>query len=108
LSEFPTAQQPPISPPPQSPETLLDLRVVPSLVRGGNTTKVNWSAQNVESCTVSGENGDSWNGVQSPVGGETSSPITTQTTYTLSCIDVDGATLTKQATVRIIPSWRER
>ena len=27
----------------------LDLRVVPSLVRSGDTTKVNWSASNVQS-----------------------------------------------------------
>jgi hypothetical protein len=39
--------------------------------------------------------------------GEPSRPITGETTYTLSFIDPDGATHTKQATVRIIPHVRE-
>ncbi len=85
----------------------LDLRVVPSLVRSGATTKVHWSATNVDSCSVSGQNGDAWNGIQSPLGGKTSRPITAETTYTLSCHTPDGATLTKSATVRIIPTFQE-
>jgi hypothetical protein len=91
---------------PSSP--ILDLRVIPSLVRSGNTTQVNWSAQNVRSCTVTAPNGDTWTGVQSPLGGKTSRAITAETTYTLSCIDLNGSTLTKAATVRILPTWRER
>lgn len=86
----------------------LDLRVVPSLLRSGDTTKVNWSSENVASCSVSGQNGDAWTGLLSPVGGQTSKPIMAQTTYTLTCVDLYGGTLTKQATVRIIPSFRER
>jgi hypothetical protein len=89
------------------PTADLDLRVIPSLVRTGDTTTVNWSAENVESCTVSAPNADSWSGTQSPIGGETSSPITIQTVYTLSCIDLDGLTQTKQATVRILPVFQE-
>jgi hypothetical protein len=96
-------------PPPQpSLNAVLDLRVIPSLVRSGNTTKVNWSATGVTSCAVTAPNGDSWNGLESAVGGETSSPITAEMTYTLSCLDLDGSTQTRQATVRILPSWRER
>ena len=86
----------------------LDLRVIPSLVKSGSTTKVNWSATNVQSCTVSAPNGDLWSRPQSRLGGEISKPITGETRYTLSCIDLEGDTQTKQATVRIIPTWRER
>jgi len=89
----------------QSPT--LDLRAIPSLVRSGNTTKVHWSTQCVVSCSVSGSNGDAWSGLTSPLGGETSRPITAETTYTLSCRALDGATLTKSATVRIIPTFQE-
>jgi hypothetical protein len=46
-------------------------------------------------------------GLQSPIGGETSAPIQGQTTYTLSCLNLGGATQTKQATVRIIPTFQE-
>ncbi len=73
----------------------------------GNTIKVHWSAQNVVSCAVQGTNGDAWSGISSPLGGETSPPITQATTYTLSCLALDGSTLTKSPTVRIIPTFQE-
>ena len=41
--------------------------------------------------------------------GNISKPITGETTYTLSCIALNGGTtLTKQATVRIIPTFQEK
>ncbi len=95
------------SPPPTSQDAILNIRVIPSLVRSGNTTKVNWSASNVSSCNVSAPNGDSWTGLQSILGGNVSKPITAQTTYTLSCLTLDGRTLTKTATVRILPRFQE-
>ena len=96
------------APPPTSQDAILNIRVIPSLVRSGNTTKVNWSASNVSSCNVSAPNGDTWTGLQSILGGNISKPVTAETTYTLSCITPDGTTLTQTATVRTIPSWRER
>lgn len=89
-------------------DAVLNLRVIPSLVRNGNTTQVNWSATNVQSCTVTAPSGDAWDTVLSIIGGQTSRPITEETTYTLSCIDSAGATLTKTATVRILPKFREK
>jgi hypothetical protein len=86
----------------------LELRVIPSLVKSGDTTKVNWSSVNVSSCTVTGQNGDAWSGLQSTIGGNISKPITGETTYTFSCIDAGGATLTKSATVKIIPTFQEK
>ena len=58
-------------------------------------------------CTVTGQNGDTWSGLQSILGGNISKPITAQTTYTLSCTDLSGTPLTKSATVRIIPTFQE-
>ncbi len=78
-----------------------------ALVRSGNTTKVNWSATNVQSCMVSAPNGDTWSGLQSALGGNISKLITGETTYTLSCLALHGSTLTKSATVRVIPSFQE-
>jgi hypothetical protein len=46
--------------------------------------------------------------LQYPVGGNISKPITGETTYTLSCVDAAGTTLTKTATVRIIPTFQEK
>jgi hypothetical protein len=77
-------------------------------VKSGNTTKVNWSASNVSSCRVSAPNGDAWTGELSAIGGNISNPITGETTYTLSCVALDGTTLTKQATVRVIPAFQEK
>ena len=34
-------------------------------------------------------------------------PITGKTTLTLSCIALDGATITKSATVKILPTFQE-
>lgn len=85
----------------------LTLRVIPSLVRPGNTTRVNWSATGVTSCLVTAPNGDTWNKVTSILGGEVSRPITAETTYTLTCQSTQGPQ-SKQATVRILPSFRER
>jgi hypothetical protein len=86
----------------------LTLRAVPSLVRIGETSQIHWDSTNTESCTVTGDNGDSWNGVLSDVGGETSSAINERTIYTLSCIDIDGFPATKNAYVNILPVWREK
>ena len=73
-----------------------------------STTKVNWSSSNVKSCTVSGQNGDAWSALQSSLGGNISKPIHGASTYTLSCLGLDGTTLSKQATVRIIPTFQEK
>jgi hypothetical protein len=35
-------------------------------------------------------------------------PITGETTYTLSCTTHNGSTLTKSATIRIIPTFQEK
>lgn len=93
---------------PRSSAADLSLRVTPSLVRPGATTKVNWSATGVESCTVSAPNGDFWDTTLSQPGGETSSPIVQETIFTLACTDATGAIRTKQASVRTVPAWRER
>ncbi|MBI4068347.1 hypothetical protein HY413_02990 [Candidatus Kaiserbacteria bacterium] len=92
-----------------------DLRLsVPSLVGRGKTVQVVWSADNVTSCLpVSGTNGDSFAQLSlgtsffSLIGGKTSSPITARTTYSLICVDLNGVTRTKTATVDIQPNFRE-
>ncbi len=87
----------------------LSLRVIPSLVRAGQTARVHWSSNgSMVICSVSAPGGGSWNALQSRVGGEQSLPINRTTTYTLRCIDAVGDTHTKTAKVSVIPSWRER
>lgn len=79
----------------------------PSVVRSGNTSVITWSAQNVDSCTVTEDNAeinDSWTGAN---GSKTSGALTQQTIYTLRCTGVDGSQFTDSAKVNIIPVWEE-
>lgn len=86
----------------------LNIRAIPSLVSPGKTSNINWSATNVATCTVQGDNGDSWVGTVSPISGETSSPITKKTVYTLTCKTRSNSILTAKATVNILPTWVEQ
>lgn len=104
VSEFTFGPPPP--PPPPGPADI-SIRAVPSLVRPNTTTRVFWSSSNVSSCVVTGNNGDNWTGLASLLSGNLSSPITKRTIYTLACIDLTGETVTKTATVNIVPTWRE-
>ena len=84
------------------------LKAVPSLVKKDNTTLVSWSSQYATACTVSGTNGDSWTGLS---GSQTSSPIHSQTTYTLNCTGEEGAdpsSVQKKAVVNIAPVFEEK
>jgi hypothetical protein len=91
----------------------LTLRAVPSLVRSGSTTNLTWASTNMTKCSVSGNNGDHWPtdssdpALQSPTGGETSSPITAQTIFTLTCLSVEGLLNSKSVTVNIAPVFNE-
>jgi hypothetical protein len=92
----------------------LNIRAVPSLVRPGRTTKLSWSSSSMRSCSVSGSNGDLWEPtetdkrLESPIGGDQSSTIKAETVFMLSCDGLDGKAYSKQATVRVIPSWTEQ
>ncbi len=96
--------------PDENPQATLSIRAIPPLVRSGETTHIHWSATNVVSCAMSATNGDgggSWNVVASPEGGKETSAITEQTKYQLSCLDLDGNSLTGTATVEIVPVHHE-
>jgi hypothetical protein len=81
------------------------LQVQPQLVPKGLTTTVYWDVANVQSCTVTGDNGDSWTGL---TGAKTSSPISSQTRYTLSCTPLEGASFpTETQQVNVVPVFLE-
>jgi len=79
-------------------------QVRPPLLNAGETASVSWQVTDVRSCEVTGNNGDAWSGTS---GAQISSPITVQTTYTLSCIGLDDSTVTRSATVNITPIFQE-
>lgn len=91
---------------PPSPEIAL-WNVKPTLVQSGQTATVSWSAQSVASCRVSGTNGDSWTSLS---GDETSGRITSQTTYSIFCQGLPGAspaTAASSTVVNIAPEYQE-
>lgn len=86
----------------------MTLRALPALVRKGFTTQIHWNAANVDSCTVTAPNGDSWTGENSPVGGEKSGAIQAETTYTLKCLDIRNKEHIRTTKVRILPVFQEK
>jgi hypothetical protein len=87
------------------------LTVRPMLVRRGGTVQVTWNSVDTISCTVTSTGGDAWTG---RFGTLLSSPIMQQTTFTLTCIarsrsvGAAGATITRTATVNVIPIFDEQ
>jgi tetratricopeptide (TPR) repeat protein len=73
----------------------------PLLVRAGETTTVIWNAGGVDSCTVTGNNGDSFDGTN---GIRTSGSILSKTTFVLNC---DNGTVTDSVAVDIVPVFQE-
>jgi hypothetical protein len=98
------------NPPPQP--QVITWKVAPKLVQKQATTGVFWNVMNVESCTVSSTNSDSWTEGTGGVsqGSKTSRPITARTTFTLVCTPYDGATWTPQApqVVNVVPVFEEK
>ena len=91
------------------PKPTASLKAVPSLVHSGNSTKISWTSTDTASCTVKSTNGDSWTGKSST--GNTSKPISAQTTFTLVCKgykNSDPATVQRSVIVNIAPTYQER
>lgn len=89
------------------PSPDLSIRANPSLLRTNTGTKLNWSANNVTSCIVTGTTGESWNGITSMIGGQPTRAITSTETYTLTCQSAQGPA-SKSVRVSVIPTWEER
>ena len=93
----------------------LGLSVQPALIAVGQSAEVRWTTVEMVACRVTADsNDDQWGAVDldqqdlsSIAGVESSSPITQATTYTLDCIDFEGAPHQETATVRPIPQWEE-
>lgn len=86
------------------------LQAVPSLVRSGETTRIYWNAVNAASCSVTGANGDAWDGLFSGVSGKTTLPILSATTYTLLCAALQGAipsSVVESVVVNVLPVFEE-
>ncbi len=84
---------------------VMDISVSAPFVQSGNSVVITWSATGVNSCSVTGTNGDSWSGIS---GSQNTSDIFEQVIYTLSCLDVeDHATTPQSVTVSLSPIFQE-
>lgn len=72
---------------------------VPAIVSIGSRTSVFWSARGVESCIVTSPDGSFHQ--TALAGGASTVPLTSATTYTISCITPDGFPATDYFTVKM-------
>ncbi len=77
---------PPASAPPPVSAPTITIAASPSTIGAGETTTLTWSASNATNCTA----GSGWTGVKSTSGSAQVGPISTSTTYTLSCTGAGG------------------
>lgn len=85
----------------------LEISAGPRFVQSGGTTEIIWNAEGVDenSCSVSGTNGDFWQGTS---GTEETRAITESVTYTLTCLDIEGDPTNSQSiTVSLTPVYEE-
>ena len=73
----------------------------PLIVQSGDSTTLIWATEGVDSCTVTGTNGDSFNGTSRTT---SSGEITEQTVFTLNC---DDGAVTDSVTVNVVPVFQE-
>lgn len=86
------------------------LQAVPALLREGDKVTLFWNVSNVDanSCDVHGSDGEDWPGLASSgASGKTSSSITQQTIFTLSCTGLDGSSVNETRVVNVVPIFHE-
>ena len=88
-----------ILPPNPDPAPTVGISATEVAVFSGQSTTLNWSSENANSCSASG----GWSGSRGTSGSETVGPLTVDTTFTLSCTG-SGGTSTNSATVTVTPA----
>lgn len=76
----------------------------PEVVRSGTSSTIQWQGVEMDSCTVTGTNGDSWTGTS---GEELSSHIEGVETFTLDCTAFNGTTIQDSVEVTVLPEFIE-
>ncbi len=82
-----------------APAVVLTFTASPPTVNSSEVTHLAWSATNADSCTASG----GWSGSRSVSGTEDSSPLTTRTTFTITCNN-RSSTRSKSVVVNVRPA----
>lgn len=87
-------------------DPILTISATPSRLQSGSTSIIEWTATNINTCSVSEDNpniADSWSGVS---GTQTTSIISEETVYTLTCLN-DAGSVNESVTVRLVPVFQE-
>ena len=86
------------------PAPTVTLTADPQTVVEGESSTLNWSSTNADSCVAS----DGWSGNKSTSGSESTGPLTVNTTFTLTCSGLGGSTETSvTVTVEELPGGIE-
>ena len=71
----------------------------PTTIVAGDTTTLTWSSTNATSCTASG----AWSGTKAVNGTEESAPLTSSSTFTITCTGRGGDTASNSVTILVTP-----
>jgi hypothetical protein len=81
------------------PRPTVTLTVSPPAVAAGASSTLAWTSSNATSCTASG----GWSGSLAPNGSQSTGPVSSATSYSLSCTG-SGGTASASAMVNLIPT----
>lgn len=82
------------------PAPSASLSAAASAVASGSASILSWNSNNATSCTGSG----GWSGTLAPSGSQSTGPLTTATTYSLTCVGPGGLTVPVIVTISILPA----
>jgi len=78
-------------------QSSLDLNVTPQTIQRGESVTLSWQSQNVDQCQASGD----WMGSKSARGTESTSALTDDARFVLSCRDLSGASVSRTVIVSV-------
>lgn len=75
------------------------ITAAPTTIVAGDKTTLTWSSENATSCTASG----AWSGTKAVSGSEQSAPLTSSSTFTITCTGRGGDTASSSVTILVTP-----
>jgi hypothetical protein len=81
------------------PAPTISLAASPTSVAAQGSSTLTWSTSNAASCSAAG----AWTGAKATAGSEVRGPLTTDSTFTLTCANSTGGTANRSVTVSVAP-----
>ena len=91
-----------------APDAALTLTASKNPVSYNTTATLNWSVTNTKAttCTLRGDNGDSWS-LSGSSGTKTTAKLTNETRYTLACTDLNNLPAATTLIMKVTPKFQE-